>query len=86
MRYIMKTFIFSTTRKDTRKGGFKVTARVFRAKSNQPIFIGETWWNTASCRGDESEVMNFLIEEKEVPKRDYGYYYNARGNFRIFGV
>ena len=64
----------------------KVTADVYRVKNNKPILIGIVWWNTASCRGDKSEVMNFLVEQKEIPKKNYGYYHNAQKNFRIFVV
>ncbi len=82
----MKTFIFSTHEKNARYGSLKVTAQVYRIKNNKPVYIGSTQWNTASFKGENSEVMNFLTREKEIPKKNYGYYYNRVSNFRMFKI
>ena len=60
------TFAFYTF--DSPKRGYNVRAKIFRIKKNRPILLGTCDWNTASCKGDESEVATFLVNEKHIPK------------------
>lgn len=82
----MKHYIYTTNEEAIRMGGIKVKARIYRIKRNKPELVTLTTWNTASYKGEDSEVMNALIEAKELPKKYYGYYYDAPNTFRIFGV
>lgn len=98
----MKTFIFkveNTTKNPSIYGGRRQKATIYQVKKNNIIYIGQTEWHTASYRGSESEVNQFLINNKYIPKswskgysfqeqRKYrgGYftpYYNINDNYRI---
>ena len=98
----MKTFIFkveNTTRNPSIYGGRGQKATIYQVKKNNIIYIGQTEWHTASYRGPESEVNQFLIENKHIPKswsKGYSFqeqhkyrggyftpYYNINNNYRI---
>ena len=83
----MKTYIYTKEGKWSRTyGNSKLTFSVYQVKKNKPVFIGQAYANSASYRGDESTVMNYLIEQKLIAKKNYGYYHNAKGDFRILSV
>ena len=67
----MKHFIFkveNTTKKPSVYGGRKQQATIYQIKNNKIYYIGKTRiWNTASYRGSESEVNEYLLENKLIP-------------------
>lgn len=67
----MKHFIFkveNTTKNPSYYGGRKQQATVYQIKNNQACYLGKTRiWNTASYRGAESEVNEWLLENKIIP-------------------
>lgn len=66
----MKRFYYRITSARRRNlGGTIVKANVIKATKNKLSSIGEVSWNTASYRGPESEVFNFLIKKGELPKK-----------------
>ena len=67
----MKHYIFTIF--ETKYGGSKQGARIYRLKNNKPIIVGIAQWNTASYRGAVSEVFGRLIELGEIPQK----YYNS---------
>lgn len=67
----MKTFIFTvknTTKNPSIYGGRKQKAIIYQFKKNKLEYIGETHWNTASYRGAESCVNEYLLENNIIPK------------------
>lgn len=68
----MKKFIFkveNTTKNPSIYGGRKQKAIIYQIKKGELIKIGETRiWNTASYRGAESEVNEWLLENGIIPK------------------
>jgi hypothetical protein len=82
----MRTFIYSISeRKD---GNSRITANVYEIKKNLPKFVGEVKWNTASFRGEDHTVMNFLGKTGILPKKyAEGYIYNFKEKtFNILAV
>jgi len=65
---MMKSFIYSLTER-TNTGN--VTATVFRIKWNRLKLIGTTRWNTASYAGEMPEVVQFLMDNKQVTRRNH---------------
>ena len=47
---------------------------IYRIKKNKLSYIGEWDFCYACTRGQRSEVLNKLIELKEIPKKYYWYY------------
>ena len=71
----MKTFIFTVNYKPTRYSR-DVTLAVYRVKRNKPQEIGYVKFQSQSCRGEKSEALNWLVQNKHLPKkcaRDGGY-------------
>ena len=67
----MKTFIFkvvNTTKNPSIYGGRKQKAIIYQFKRGKLEYIGETQWNTASYRGAESCVNEYLLENNIIPK------------------
>lgn len=63
----MKTFIYKTTFKPT-KYGSNVTNTVYHIKKNQPIYVGETTYNTGGYRGHDHEAMHVIVKAGLLPK------------------
>ena len=67
----MKHFIFkveNTKKNPSIYGGRKQQATVYQIKNNKIYYVGKTRiWNTASYRGAESEVNEYLLENKLIP-------------------
>jgi hypothetical protein len=74
-----KTFIYKLESKPYRTG-LKVCAIVYKLVNNTPVYIGEVNYDSASCKGANSEVFTFLFNKGEVTKEQYekydGYYVN----------
>jgi len=51
--------------------GYNITLKIYRVIKNELKYIGETKYCTASTRWTESEVYNYLIDNKEIPKKAY---------------
>ena len=74
----MKTFIFKVenmTKNPSIYGGRKQKAIIYQFKKGKLEYLGETHWNTASYRGAESCVNEWLLENKIIPA-----YYNKGEN------
>ena len=68
----MKRFVYkveNTTKNPSIYGGRKQQATIYMIKKGELIKIGKTRvWNTASYRGSDSEVNEWLLENKFIPK------------------
>lgn len=62
--------------RNTGFGGTNVTAKVLKQDKDGLDVIGEVKWNTASFKGEESAVLDFLKDKSAVPKGMFpsGYY------------
>lgn len=76
-----KFFYKITSTRKQRTGGRKQSADVYQMKYSNLNYVGEANWNTASYKGEESEVYGMLYRKKLVPVREYkkeGGYYSYR--------
>ena len=68
----MKRFYYkieNTTKNPSIYGGRKQIAKVYKIGRNGLEYLGKTEeWNTSSYRGSDSEVNEWLIENKIIPK------------------
>ncbi len=67
----MKHFIFKVenlTKNPSIYGGRRQEATIYQVKNNKLYYIGKTQWHTASYRGAESCVNEYLLENKIIPK------------------
>lgn len=68
----MRRFVYkieNTTKNPSIYGGRKQQATVFQIKNGELVLLGKTRvWNTASYRGNDSEVNEYLLENKFIPK------------------
>ena len=80
----MKTvFIYYTAKvgKHLRNGGHYVTLDISKIVNNHPIHLGNIKYNSSSFRGEDIEVMNFLIDAGEIGIENRGsHYFSATGN------
>lgn len=87
----MKFFIYvrEEGKASRTRSGVPLTFRVFEIADNIPAYVGEAKANSASYKGDESTVMNFLASEGKIPDsfKD-GYYRRSEPNeiFTITGL
>ena len=63
-----KQFYYTTKKNPRRYGGSNVTATIFKNTRKGLKNVGETKWQTAGYRGDESEILNELVKKKLLPK------------------
>ena len=66
----MKHFVFKVenlTKNPSIYGGRRQEATIYQIKNNRLYYIGKTQWHTASYRGPESSVNEFLLENKIIP-------------------
>ena len=68
----MKTFIY--TERNNKNSTVEVS--VYQIKRNNPELIGKLTYTKGSTLGADSEVLNYLIENKYIPKS----YYNLSEN------
>lgn len=63
-------FYFKTIERPRRTyGGMNVTADIYKQTRNKGlVHLGQTKWQTASYRGEESEVLNEIVKIKKLPK------------------
>ena len=67
----MRHFIFkieNTTKNPSIYGGRRQRAYIYQIKKNNINYLGCTEWHTSSYRGSESEVNQWLINNKIIPK------------------
>jgi len=66
-------------------GGRNQKASIYQHTRSGLKYIGETKWNTASYRGNESEVLNELMKRKLVPKKTFPdkYWHYSRDNNKL---
>ena len=63
-------FYFKEIRNNpTRYGGRNVTVEVFQHTKDGMESVGEVGWNTASYKGDTSEIFSYLVERGKIPKK-----------------
>ena len=60
-----KTFYYVTRVEDNK--GDRIS-HIYQIKQNKPILIGYVEWRYGSTKGANSEVMEYLIEHKHLPK------------------
>ena len=86
----MKRFVYkieNTTKKPSIYGGRKQQAIIYKVGKNGLEYIGKTRvWNTASYMGSDSEVNEWLLENKIIPKiwskgYDFQTLYKCRGGY-----
>lgn len=64
----MRSFLYTEVHRTVHN----TTYRVYRIKNNMPLFIGPmTIWNRSN-RGSLSEVFNYLMRKKIIPKKYFG--------------
>ena len=92
----MKTFIYKETAHHNRRRNNR-TVEVYKISNNTPEYIGRFDYSTASTRGGQHEVFNFLMGKGYIPKKYYkssectwrgaGYFYGEVENFyRIISI
>ena len=80
----MKHFIFKVenlTKNPSIYGGRKQKAIIYQIIKNKIKYLGETEWHTAAYRGAESEVNEWLLNNKIIPKTwsvDYSFQTNKK--------
>ena len=66
----MKTFIYKEVAFHNRtRNNREVT--VYQIKQNKPLYIGFFSYSTASTRGAQHEVFNYLMNNGYIPKKYY---------------
>jgi len=72
--YIMKNFIWFEAKATKRVyGGRNITLTIYENIKNKLVYIWETKYCTASTRWADSEVYNFLIDNKYIQKKAFTY-------------
>jgi hypothetical protein len=68
----MKTFIYTVTSEVKRSmGGCYVKGIIYRIKNNFPCQIATYNYNTASCKGADSEILTTIAgNTKELTKKE----------------
>ena len=84
----MKTYYFKWGKHHTSKyGGQDGQLEVFQVKNGEIVKVGETFVQTRSMKGYESEALDVLYKEGIISKEDYdgdkGYYSWNNGKFKI---
>lgn len=66
----MKTFIYKETKHHNRtKNNRECT--IYKIKNNRPQYVGTVEYSTASTKGAEAEVFQYLMENGYIPKKYY---------------
>ena len=80
----MKTvFVYYTAKvgKHLLNGECYITLEIYKIINNHPIHIAYTTYNTASFSGEDTEVMNALIDAGEIGIENRGiHYFKTTGN------
>lgn len=87
----MKRYYYQITKVGRdRVGNRSVYADVFVAKYSKITKIGQVKWYSAGCKGEKSEVYEFLYKKGLVGKREYsnnrGYYYRNKSKVEILSL
>lgn len=72
-----RIYYYKTEKKIPRRmGGANVTVSVYRHTNDGLKHLGEVKWNTASYKGEKSEVLDFLKREGQIAQQMFpqGYY------------
>ena len=73
----MNKKIFFTIRTNEKyyrlKQSTDITLKVFQSKKNRPNYIWELKYNTSTTRWEDSEIYNFLIDNKIIPKKAFDF-------------
>jgi len=83
-----KRYYYKIDKKTKRQnGGFNVNASVYAIRNGEVKKLGTTKWNTASSKGEYSEVYDFLKSKKLVTAKEYkennGYYMYSKSKIII---
>ena len=70
----MKNFVWFEAKATKRVyGWYNITLKIYSNIKNNLQYIGTIKYCTASTRWADSEVYNFLIDNKYIPKKAYKY-------------
>jgi hypothetical protein len=87
---MVKNFYYKIVKSTPRRsGGRNETAEVFKVVRGEIKKLGEVKWCTASTYGETSEVQQFLIKKKLLPKKLGNYYTwkkGEEGKYKIRGL
>lgn len=64
----MKTFIYTQRTPNNNKLVGQTEINIYQIKHNKPTWIGATYMRLGLSKGADSEVFNYLITHKYVPK------------------
>ena len=64
----MKTFIYTKKSPNDKKLVGQIEINIYYIKNNKPTHIGTTFMKLGLSKGADSEVFNYLIKWKYVPK------------------
>ena len=83
-----KKIYFKEVSKKTRAaGGQNVTACIYVVKRGEVVELGRVTWNTASYKGEKSEIYTFLKKNKVVSAKEFadnkGYYVQSNSKVII---
>ena len=74
----MKTFIYTSKKPNNKKLIGKRELNIYRIVRNKPKHVGAVTYHVGLSKGADSEVLNYLIDYKHIPKRfgdiNGGYY------------
>lgn len=76
----MKTFIYKETAYYRKHNNRELT--IYQVKKNTPCYVGTLEYTTGSTKGAKAEVLQFLIDNKYIPKK---YYYSSECSWRGAG-
>lgn len=80
----LRRFYYKITGERREGSGRRQKVAVMQMKRSGLVPVGETSWNTASTKGEQSEVMQFLKSKKLIPRNAFprGYYSWSEGQER----
>jgi len=80
----MKNYIYNLNYGNAlRNGGCYVTGSIYRIKKNVPCYICDFKYNTASCKGEESEILTAIANNsKELTKKEKTVFKNLYYSYR----
>ena len=64
----MKTFVYTQRTPNNKKLAEQIEINIYQIKHNKPTHIGTTYMKLGLSKGADSEVFNYLIARKYVPK------------------
>ena len=64
----MKTFIYTQRVPNNKKLADQIEINIYQIKHNKPAHIGTTYMKLGLSKGADSEVFNYLVKWRYVPK------------------